>query len=213
MSVRVSVTHVNPPRAYRQVARAETTAALRQRILDAVDELFLPTADSAVFSLQDVAQRAGTTVQTVLRHFGSKGDLVAAAAARGTQRVLEERRRVPVGDVAAVARYLAGHYEEVGPWVLRLLQLEPDLPSVAAVTGRGRSMHRQWVEEVLVPLLGPADVSTRARQAAVLVALTDLLTWRVMRLEQGLSRDAYGRAVRETLEAVIAASWTSGEAT
>lgn len=180
---------------------------MRERVLDAVDELFLPTVDSAVFSLEDVARGAGTTVQTVLRHFGSKGGLIAAAAERGTQRVLDQRRQVPVGDVAAVAAYLADHYEDVGPWVLRLLQLEADLPSVTAT---GRAMHRQWVEEVLVPLLHPADATRRERHTAVLVAVTDLLTWRVLRLEQGLSKDDYRDAVRDTVGAVIAAARTAG---
>lgn len=205
----VSVTHVNRPRAYRQVARAEATAALRERILDAVDALLLPTADSAAFSLEDVARAAGTTVQTLLRHFSSKGGLIAAAGERGTQRVLDQRRQVPVGDVAAVAAYLADHYEDVGPWVLRLLQLEADLPSVTAVTATGRALHRQWIEEVLVPLLGPENAARR-RRAAVLVAVTDVLTWRVLRLEQGLSKDDYRVALHDTLEAVIAAARTTG---
>lgn len=197
-------------RPYRQVARAQASAELHGRVLDAVDALFLPSADSAAFSLPDVAHNAGTTVQTVLRHFGTKAGLIAAAAERGTQRVLEQRRAVPVGDTAATAAYLAAHYEEVGSWVLRLLQLEVQLPSVAVVTDSGRQMHRRWVEESLVPLLGPAPAAARRRHSAVLVAVTDLLTWRVLRHEQGLRQDDYQQALHDTLDAVVAASWTPG---
>ena len=69
-------------RSYRMGARGEAVAATRLRILEAgrslgIDDLNLePT-------LEDVAERAGVSVQTVLRHFGSReGVLIAPEAAQ-----------------------------------------------------------------------------------------------------------------------------------
>src|SRR5579871_1404638 len=69
-------------RGYRMVARAKATAALRERIVDSTERLFEELASDR-FSLDDVATGAGTTVQTVLRHFGSKDQLLRATMARG----------------------------------------------------------------------------------------------------------------------------------
>jgi AcrR family transcriptional regulator len=60
-------------------------------------------------TLEDVATRAGTTVQTVLRHFGSKDELVSAAAALADREILAQRRVAPVGHVdGAVENLLDG---------------------------------------------------------------------------------------------------------
>ena len=68
--------------AIRMVARAEATAASRERIVDSTERLFEELASDR-FSLEDVATGAGTTVQTVLRHFGSKDQLLRATMAAG----------------------------------------------------------------------------------------------------------------------------------
>ncbi len=51
------------------------------------------------------------------------------------------------------------------------------------------------------PHLGRAE---HCRLAAALVAVTDLLTWKVLRREQGLSESEYRRCVEEMLEALRA---------
>jgi AcrR family transcriptional regulator len=68
-------------RPYRMVARAEAAAATAERILDAAIEVFWETPGEQ-FSLDEVARRAGVTVQTVIRRFGGRGGLFAAAAER-----------------------------------------------------------------------------------------------------------------------------------
>ena len=80
------------------VARAEATAATRERIIDSVTRLFFERASDR-FSLEDVAAGADTTVQTVLRHFGSKDRLLRAALDRAMEEVREERMQAPIGDV------------------------------------------------------------------------------------------------------------------
>jgi AcrR family transcriptional regulator len=187
-------------RAYRQQARALSTAETRTAILDAVDEIFLPRP-GRMFSLEEVAERAGTTVQTVLRHFGSKAGLLEEACRRGLAKVRVRRDEVPVGDLGAIAAYLGRHYKETSAMVLRMLAVEEEVPEVARIAQQGRDMHRAWVERVFAPLLKQSAVGERHRRRATLIAVTDLLTWKVLTLEQGLSQRDYERSVLELLEA------------
>src|SRR5512135_1546903 len=81
---------VDARRPYRMQARAEAAAATAERILDAATEIFWETPVDQI-SMDDVARRAGVTVQTVIRRFGGKGGLMAAAAAREAERVRRQR--------------------------------------------------------------------------------------------------------------------------
>src|SRR3954469_3314364 len=74
----VSVTSTGK-RRYRMGARAEATAATRSSIACAWLAL-LRTLDYDEITLGVVAARAGVTVQTVIRHFGSKEELFGAVA-------------------------------------------------------------------------------------------------------------------------------------
>ena len=58
--------------------------------------------------------RPSVSVQTVLRHFGSRAGLFEAARTHAETKVVEERQG-PVGDVAAAIRVILDHYEEHGP--------------------------------------------------------------------------------------------------
>jgi AcrR family transcriptional regulator len=75
-------------------ARAEATTATGERILDTAIAVFWqrPVDD---ISLEEVARRAGVSVQTVIRRFGGKHGLLAAAAERETERVSGHRGQAP----------------------------------------------------------------------------------------------------------------------
>jgi AcrR family transcriptional regulator len=188
-------------RTYHQRARAAATEETRTAILNAVDAIFLPDPGGAL-SLDDVAERARTTVQTVLRHFGSKAGLLEEAAKRGLARVKADRDEVLAGDLGGIAAYLARHYEEEGPRVLRMLAVEYEVPEVARIVRCGRDLHRAWVERVLAPLIEPSEGTARRRRLAMLVAATDVLTWKLLRIEQELSQRDYARALLDLLEAL-----------
>jgi AcrR family transcriptional regulator len=188
-------------RPYRQQARALATEETRTAILDAVDALFLPQPGRPL-SLDQVAARAATTVQTVIRHFGSKAGLLEAAARRGLARVKADRDAVPAGDLPAIARYLARHYEEDCKTVLGMLAVEHEFPEIAKIVERGRALHRAWIGRVFAATLEACDPKEGARRLACLVAITDILTWKVMRLDQGLTQRDYERSVRDLMEAL-----------
>jgi AcrR family transcriptional regulator len=189
---------MNPAtRPYRMTARAEAVAETRERIVAAAVALHLERLASDI-SLGDVAAAAGVSVQTILRHFGSREGLSAAAEEWATREIERERRSRP-GDVAGAIRAIVEHYERRGDGVLLLLAQEPFEPFAARATSQGRAMHRRWVEEVLGPLLPPGR-GAEARLDLLVVA-TDVYTWKLLRRDRRLSV----RATRERMETLVRA--------
>src|SRR4051794_37437846 len=119
-------------RDYNQTKRAEATEQSRREILTAAQELF---RDEGRFELplDEVASRAGCSERTVIRHFGSKEGLLAAAMVDAEQGVVKSREPRP-GDIARSIRRLVGHYEQEGDLVLRWLSLGDRYPLVRKVT-------------------------------------------------------------------------------
>ncbi len=188
-------------RRYRMGARAEAAEETRRRILEAVIELHMERYYDQV-SLDDVAGRAGVTVQTVLRRFGSKDQLIDAASELVRGRVLSQRGAAPVGDVAGAVENLVDHYEEQGESVLRLLAQEDRVPAFRRATDMGRVLHREWVERTFAPFLAERRGEARERLLAQLAAACDVYVWKVLRKDMGLSREQTELAIRETVVAL-----------
>ena len=187
-------------RAYRMTARARTVEQTRARILDAVVTLHLER-HSADISLADMAAAAGVSVQTVLRHFGTRDGLVEAARDRAIAEVEEERRTEP-GDVSGAVRVVVDHYARRGDGVLVLLAQEGTEAFATEVTSRGRSMHREWVVESFGPLL-PAGRSAE-QVVDLLVVATDVYTWKLLRRDRGLSPTRTRQRMEALVRAVLA---------
>jgi AcrR family transcriptional regulator len=189
-------------RRYRMKARAEAAAATRARILDAAIALFWerPLLD---ISLEEVARRARVSLPTVIRHYGDREGLFAAAAEREYERVRHQRDDAPVGDVVAAVRILVDHYEELGDAVLRLLTEEDRVPGLRAIADRGRACHAAWCERVFAPALTGQNEEARAIRHAELIAVTDVYLWKLLRRDRGLSRSQTERALCELLEPLM----------
>ena len=149
-------------RPYTMTARARSTEETRRRILTATIDLHLERPAAGI-GLEDIAARADVSVQTILRHFGTRDGLVEAATAQAQEDVREERR-TPVGDVAAAVEVLMSHYEARGDSVLVLLAQEDTEAFAREITSGGKQLHRAWVAETfgfgwvfglnVLPLLG-----------------------------------------------------------
>ncbi len=173
-------------RPYTQTRRAEAAAATATRLIDAVAELFLESGDMP--TLDAVAQRAGVTVQTILRRFGSKEGLLAAAFEAYRQRIADRRDQAPVGDVDGAVQNLGEHYSESADVALRLLAIEGASPTAAEATRQARAVHRAWVERVFAPFLAPLDGAERERRVVQAVVLTDVYVWKLLHRDLALSR-------------------------
>lgn len=179
-------------RPYRQRDRANATAETRARILASVIEAAHEMLTVEI-RLDDVARRAGTTVQTVLRHFGSRDALLDAAIAAGAALVAEERAVEP-GDVDTAMRLLLDHYELRGDFMTRMVAQETTDARILSFTSAGRRYHRAWVAQVW---------DTEAPDVLdLLVVATDLATWRVLRREMGHDRATTERRMRALVDAV-----------
>ncbi len=187
------------------VARAEGAAATGERILDAAVEAFWERPGELV-SLNEVARRAGVSVQTVIRRFGGRDGLLAAAVARESQRVRVERDPAGVANPDEAVSQLVTHYETLGDRVLAMLAEETRTPALREVAEAGRRFHRAWCETVFAATLANLAGGTRERRLAQLVAVCDVYTWKLLRRDAGLSRHETELALLELIEPLLEAS-------
>jgi AcrR family transcriptional regulator len=185
-------------RPYVMTARAEAAHRTGERILDAATALFWEQPTDRP-SLEAVAERAGVSVQTVIRRFGGSDGLFAAAGEREAARIVEQRREAPAGDVATAVRVLVTHYEEVGLGVLRLQHAAASIPRLMEVVEQGRDFHREWCEHVFAPWLAQRSGRDRRRLLAQCMAVCDVRTWELLRHQAGLGRTETERALVELL--------------
>jgi AcrR family transcriptional regulator len=182
-------------RVYTQTARAESVAATRQRIVEATVTAFCQLPE---VTLTDVAARAEVTVQTVLRHFGNRDALIAAAMS-----ALADERTSPAGDPPRAIRALYDQYERRGDANIRLLGKEDTDPHVKRLMDRGRAVHREWVEQVFAPALDTCPVAGRDALLDLLIVATDVYTWKLLRRDHGLSRRLAESRARQLVEQIL----------
>jgi AcrR family transcriptional regulator len=172
--------------------RAAAAEATRERILTAAAEAFLERWYDDV-TLAEVAKRAGVSGQTVINHFGGKEQLAVAAHQRVSEQITSRRYTPEPGDVPAAIEALVDDYETTGDGTIRLLALEEKVPSLRPLLASGRQGHRRWVEEMF---LAPGLV-------AELGVATDVYTWKLLRRDQGLSRDETAAAMQRIVDALL----------
>ena len=188
-------------RPYRMRARAEAAAETGRRILEATIDLHRERYFDQV-SLEDIAERAGVTVQTVIRRFGSKERLIEAAAEEGNRQVMHQRNQAPIGDIEGALKNLIDHYEQWGDSVMRLLAQEERVPAFRSVTDAGRALHHEWVERTFAPLLAERTGTARRRLLAELIAICDVYFWKLLRRDLRLSREQTELALKEMILAL-----------
>lgn len=193
---------MNTASGYRLGKRAVAQGRTRQRILDAAESLYLERWYDDV-SLREVASQAGVALQTVVNHFDSKGGLLAAVAETVGGRIDRRRDEVAAGDVAGGVTMLVDEYEEIGDAIVRMIALEGRVEELTPLLAHGRAVHRDWVERVFARWLPRGPGAERERRTVTLIAATDVLTWKILRREQKLSRAEAETAMRETALALV----------
>lgn len=194
------VINMKEKRTYTMRARAASVEDTRTRIQEAMFELGT-VRPLAGISLDDVATEARVSVQTVLRHFGSRAGLAEATMEYAASRITRERE-TPVGDVPAAMRVLLDHYELRGDTALLMLSQERDDPQMRRMTDNGRALHRRWVTDVFAPYLEASDDPQRLID--LLVVATDVYAWKLLRHDRGLSRSRTQERMTALVDAVLA---------
>jgi AcrR family transcriptional regulator len=189
-------------RAYRGTVQAEIAALTEQRILDAGIALFDEQWNDQI-TLDQLAQRAGVTVQTILRHFGSKERLANAVSQEAFRRAMQQRIEPPVGDLVMIVQGLMAYYEAGGERMLRGLAQEARQPHLHAIIDVARASHREWLARAFKTQLEQRDEATRTRLLAQLYTLTGVYTWYQLRHESGLSPEETTNALYEMIAKLL----------
>ena len=147
-----------------------------------------------------VAERAGVSVRTVIRRFGSRNGVIAAAIESDASGIVAERDQAAAGDVEGALAILLAHYERDGDAVVRTLALEATVPEAKAIADAGRAGHRAWCARIFAPHLPPpADADHDVRLDA-LVAATDLYVWKLLRRDLGRSEEETMQVIRTLVD-------------
>jgi AcrR family transcriptional regulator len=173
-------------RPYLQRARAEASEATHRRIMDALAEL-VGERSTMTIQLADVAERAGVSVQTILRRFGSRDGLFDQTLA-SQRTAVESEREAPAGEPRQALRILMDHYEQRGDGVVALLAQESTDERVRHIVTVGRGVHRRWVESVFAPWLHGAAEAERNERVRLLIVATDVYVWKLLRRDLTLPR-------------------------
>lgn len=189
-------------RRYRMDTRAAEAAARGQRILRATTDLYMERWLEDL-TLEDVAARAGVTVQTVLRRFGTKAELVREAGEDLHAQIVAQRGQAPVGDIPGAVANLMTHYEETGDLTIRTLAQEGRHDVLRAFAAQGRAVHHSWVETTFAPFLDARSEEQRIALLTKLVVATDISLWKLLRRDIGLGRDQTEQYIAEIVSAII----------
>jgi AcrR family transcriptional regulator len=169
------------------VARAQSVAETRQRVIDAALELFGQRHYDLV-SLADVAEQSGIGLATVLRQFESKEQLFAAASEHARSSVDTSSDATSGDDLVGAVRTIASNYERFGDAAIRLIEQEERLPAARKLIAHGRKVHGEQVDRLFADTLGRLRGRERKLRRAQLLAATDLQFWRLLRHQAGLDR-------------------------
>lgn len=187
-------------RPYASEVRAVGAAETREKIIDAFEALFWER-DIEDVTLDVVAERAGVTVQTVLRKFGSKDGLLDVALGERAERLMASRRPATTTAKAAVSA-LIDSYEAMGEANWRLLREEHRSPVAARVLARARELHREWVEACFADAL-PSGRREREAMIDGLSTALDFYVWKLQRRDLGRSKAATRESMLGLVHAVL----------
>lgn len=177
-------------------ARAAAAAATNESILDAAEETISDQPGDEP-TLKAIADRAGVSVQTILRHFGNRQALVVAALVRLGTRMRDDRERAPVGNAAGAVDVLVDHYEKYGDRILLLLANEDRHSVLHTLADFGRAYHGEWCKQVFAPSLEGLDEETSRRRVSQLATVTDIYVWKLLRRDHGLGLPEVKLAMEE----------------
>ncbi len=185
------------PRRYSMERRSANIEATKTRVRAAATKLY--EEQPGDFTLKAVAASAGTSVQTVLRLFGSKAALVASLLE--ASRAQAPRRVLPSDDIVAAVRARYGEYEIASDMAASQPAGDRYDPARVKQVEAGRQSHREWVEKVFAgQLASQASMADQARLFGFIVA-TDIAVWTLLRRDFGL----YRRAAEAVVIGLIAA--------
>ena len=183
-------------------ARADAAARTARDILTGTAALWRERPLDEI-TLAAIAERAGVSVRTVIRRFGSRDGIIAACIEADAAGIISDRDQARTGDVEGALRVLLMHYERDGDAVLRTLPLEHELPEAKTIIQAGRDGHRAWCARVFAPFLPPPADAAYGTRLDALVAATDLYAWKLLRRDLQRSADETAQVIRMLVDGLL----------
>ncbi|CAN5759499.1 hypothetical protein BH23GEM6_BH23GEM6_24880 [soil metagenome] len=183
-------------------ARAEAAAENERAILAATVDLWREHHLQEI-TLQAIAVRAGVSVRTVIRRFGSRDAVIGAAVEFEAARIIAERDQASVGDIDEGLCILLRHYERDGVAVMRTLAAEDTIAVARIVVEAGRRAHRSWCARLFEPYLPPMCAGSYQSRLDTFVAATDLYLWKLLRQDLGRSVEETKRVIRALIQGLL----------
>lgn len=189
-------------RRYRSRLRAQQAEETRARILDATVRVM--ASGLASVSIPAVAREAGVSVPTIYRHFGTKGDLLAALYPHIARRVGLDQVADPrsLDDLRDVIRAIFDRLDSFDD-LARAAVASPAAEEARHVTMPDRFERIRRFVDSIEPTLPEVD---RDRIARVLVILTASSALRMWRDHLGSSVEEAADDVDWVLRAALAAA-------
>jgi AcrR family transcriptional regulator len=198
------MTHIasREPRAYSSQLREQQAADTRGRILDATVRVM--ARGLASVSIPAVAREAVVSIPTVYRHFGTKGDLLAAVYPHIERRAGFDRMVPPrsIDDLRDGVRTIFERLESFDD-LARAAMASPAAEESRRLNMPDRLAMTRRLADSIVPALSEAD---RDRIARLLLILTASSSLRVWRNHLGATVDQAADDVDWVVRAAIAAS-------
>jgi len=186
-------------RTYDMSRRSQKAEETSQKIISATEWL-LTEKSLEETSLNNIAQKANVTVQTVIRHMKSRDGCLHALVDRVSSRIKKQRGSTEPGNIPDNIESLIGHYEQEGKLVLNILAQEHKGDSFASnFTKEGRAYHRKWVGRCF----GPHIPGKSSEVIDGIVAATDVYTWKLLRLDLGRSRDMTKKIILNMVKKIL----------
>ena len=191
-------------RTYDSSKRKAQAEARRTLMLKCAAQLL---ADSGTdeFRLEDVAQAAGVSVQTILRAFGSKDGLVIKTLEFEAPSALDMSvyDNIRIEDVGDMIRTMFQVYDKIGDLVIHALAHEHRSPEFQKSLDVGRAFHKGWIADACDIHIAKRPPDERAAMFHALLAATDIYVWKILRRDEGLSLEDTVATVTFTLKSLI----------
>lgn len=187
------------------VRQASIKASTRRQIIRATLSLFDEKWVDEV-TLTEVAESAGVTIQTVIRHFGSREGILDALGLPEMEDYLSggEGNVLPVvsGTQAAV-RVVGDLYEVDRHRQGRLMLQEARYPALTRLAREGRARHEEWVRACFSAEIAAVQDDKRERLVRKLLHLTDYYSWHLHRHVYGMSREETEATLAEMITSAL----------
>lgn len=186
-------------------SKRQAQAAERRKTIVKCAARSIANSTSDEFRLEDVAQAAGVSVQTILRAFGSKDGLMVATLETEAPDVVDfsEFANIKPEDIERFMLEMFKIYDKIGDLVIRLLSEEHRSPEFQQALDVGRQFHKGWITDLFGHYIEKKPVHKRQILFHALLVATDIYVWKILRRDEILSLEESVATVAVTLKSLI----------